>query len=276
MAGIILFFYTGEESPLVLNSCPTKRKLIIINCATCLPSHYCEMYGFQNTDFQLTFTCTSSTQLFVMLPTPVHQTMYDAQTKRLSHTLVQLCGCTQIIHSLIMKYLADEQHNCAKKKSSNLANPWRHQVHWTTLWKWSWSLPLFYLHGILKNAFTFLKDSSSGWRIKDHLMFLAILFHFLCAQHVLDINISIIRSLGLFCGYGYHSNPTTPKLQHTLNHEQYDQCGNQQNSPKLLMMDILMSETCRAHKKWNKTASDMKLVFYSSTITMMHSPRNIR
>ena len=31
-------------------------------------------------------------------------------------------------------------------------------------------------------------------------MSLAILFHFLCAQHVSDINITIIRSLRLFCG----------------------------------------------------------------------------
>ena len=38
----------------------------------------------------------------------------------------------------------------------------------------------------------------------------------------------------------------------------------QQNSRKLLMMDILMSETCWAHK-WKKMASDIKLVFYSST-----------
>ena len=50
----------------------------------------------------------------------------------------------------------------------------------------------------------------------------------------------------------------------------------QQNSRKLLMMDILMSKTCWAHKKWNKTASDIKLVFYSWTITMMHGPINIR
>jgi len=50
----------------------------------------------------------------------------------------------------------------------------------------------------------------------------------------------------------------------------------QQNSRKLLMMDILMSETCWAHKKWNKIASDIKLVVYSSTITMMHRPNNIR
>jgi len=40
----------------------------------------------------------------------------------------------------------------------------------------------------------------------------------------------------------------------------------QQNSGKIVMMDILMSETCWAHKKWNKIASDIKLVFYSSTI----------
>jgi len=30
-------------------------------------------------------------------------------------------------------------------------------------------------------------------------MSLAILFHFLCAQHVSDINIYIVRSLRLFC-----------------------------------------------------------------------------
>ena len=50
----------------------------------------------------------------------------------------------------------------------------------------------------------------------------------------------------------------------------------QQNSRKLLMMDILMSKTFWAHKKWNKITSDIKLVFYSSTITMMHGPVNIR
>ena len=50
----------------------------------------------------------------------------------------------------------------------------------------------------------------------------------------------------------------------------------QQHSRKLLMMDILMSETCWVHKKWNKISSDIKLVFHSSTITMMHGPINIR
>jgi len=50
----------------------------------------------------------------------------------------------------------------------------------------------------------------------------------------------------------------------------------QQNSRKLLMMDVLLSEKCWAYKKWNKIASDIKVVFYSSTITIMHGPINIR
>ena len=49
----------------------------------------------------------------------------------------------------------------------------------------------------------------------------------------------------------------------------------QQNSHKLLVMDILMSETRWSHKKWNKVASDIKFVFYSSIITMIHGPINI-
>ena len=40
----------------------------------------------------------------------------------------------------------------------------------------------------------------------------------------------------------------------------------QQHSRKLLMMDILISEACWVHKKWNEIAGDIKLVFYSSTI----------
>jgi len=52
-------------------------------------------------------------------------------------------------------------------------------------------------------------------------MSLAILFHFLCAQHVSDINM-----LCFSLQHGYHSNPTATNLKHTSNQEQYDQCGN--------------------------------------------------
>jgi len=108
-------------------------------------------------------------------------------------------------------------------------------------------------------------------------MSLAILFRFLCAQHDSEINMSIIRSLRLFCWittlvvlFLARNSNTHRAKNNTIN------VVIQQNSRKLLMMDILMSETCWAHKKWNKTASDIKVDFYSSTITMMRGPINIR
>ena len=142
---------------------------------------------------------------------------------------------------------------------------------------------------------------------KTNLMSLAILFHFLCAQHVSDINISIIRSLRqscwitasvvlfsvrcvlqIWCGWVWvvpvlqaeasacnslqnqpHQISNTQRTENTTTDVEI-----QQHSRKLLMMDILMSETCWAHKKWNKIASDIKLVFHSSTITMMRGPIN--
>jgi len=108
-------------------------------------------------------------------------------------------------------------------------------------------------------------------------MLFAILFHFLCAQHISDINISIIRSLLLFRWITtlfvlfLDATPTQPHRNSNA-HRTKNNTTNvviQQNSRKLLIMDILMSETCWARKKWNKIASDIKLVFYSSTITMM-------
>ena len=68
-----------------------------------------------------------------------------------------------------------------------------------------------------------------------------------------------------------HRNSNTHRIKNNTTN-----VTNQQNRRKLLMMDILMSETCWAHKKWNKMASDIKLVFYSSTIIMMHGPINIK
>ena len=48
------------------------------------------------------------------------------------------------------------------------------------------------------------------------------------------------------------------------------------NSRELLMMGIVVPETCWAYKKYNKIICGIKLVFYSSVITMMHGPTNIR
>ena len=101
---------------------------------------------------------------------------------------------------------------------------------------------------------------------KTNLMSLAILFHFLCAQSR--------------CASACKTN-TTQTQPHQISNIQRTENKTtdvviQQHSRKLLMMDILMSETCWAPKKWNKIASDIMLVFHSSTITMMHGPINSR
>ena len=133
---------------------------------------------------------------------------------------------------------------------------------------------------------------------KTNLMSLVILFYLLCAQYVSDINISIFRSLRLcwwittsvvlfsvrcvleflqrliFVGVRNISRSKNSNTQRTEN-KTTDVVIHQQ-SRRLLKMDILMSETCWAHNKWNKIKSDIKLVFHSSTIAMMHGPINIR
>ena len=61
----------------------------------------------------------------------------------------------------------------------------------------------------------------------------------------------------------------------TAKQERNDQCGNQHHSRELLMMGLVMLETFWAWKKYNKIISGIKLVFYSSVITMMHAPIKI-
>ena len=67
------------------------------------------------------------------------------------------------------------------------------------------------------------------------------------------------------------------KPQHKTNWEQDDRCGNSSTQSQALEdgYTVLMSETCWAHNKWHKIACDIKLVFHSSTIAMMHGPINI-
>ena len=121
-----------------------------------------------------------------------------------------------------------------------------------------------------------------SWWIKANLMSLAILFYFLCAQRVSDINISITRNLRLFCwittlvilflvrcvlefrcgwvgvvsvlqaeACNTNTTPTQPH-RNSNTHRTKNNMTNvviQQNSRKLLMLDTLMPETCWVSKK---------------------------
>ena len=83
-----------------------------------------------------------------------------------------------------------------------------------------------------------------------------------------------IRVAGFSLQHGYHSKQPhrNSNTHHTKNNT--TNVVIQQNSRKLLMMDTLMSETCWAHKKWNKITSGIKFVFYSSTREVMFFSAN--
>ena len=110
-----------------------------------------------------------------------------------------------------------------------------------------------------------------SWRIKDQLDVTCYFISLFCAEHISDINISIIRRLRLFCwittlvvlflvrcfgvlvwlgwngirasAYNTDTTPTRPH-RNCNTHRTKNKTTNvviQQNSGKLLMMDILMS-----------------------------------
>jgi len=108
-------------------------------------------------------------------------------------------------------------------------------------------------------------------------------------KHQLDVTCYFISLLMYSTCFGHEyihhqaeacNTDTTPTQPHQISNTQRTKNKRtnvviQQHSRKLLMMDILMSETCWVHKKWNETANDIKSVFHSSAITMTQGPINI-
>jgi len=66
---------------------------------------------------------------------------------------------------------------------------------------------------------------------------------------------SSVRDAGYSLQPGHYSSLPAPNLQHTANQERNDQRGNQHHSHELLMMGIVIPETCGAYKKYNKIIS---------------------
>ena len=56
---------------------------------------------------------------------------------------------------------------------------------------------------------------------------------------------------------GHYSSLPAPNFQPTANQERNDQCDNQHYSRELVMMGIVMPETCRAYKLYSKIISSI-------------------
>ena len=109
-----------------------------------------------------------------------------------------------------------------------------------------------------------------SWVKRDQLDATCFIITLFSAQHVSDVNTSILRSLrlirwvtsrivsGSMCvgvtlwfGYGYHTTPPQPNHNVTPTHIEQDTTHEitQRISRKLLRMDVLTSETCWALNK---------------------------
>jgi len=59
-----------------------------------------------------------------------------------------------------------------------------------------------------------------------------------------DSHTGSVRAAGYSLQPGHYSSLTTPNLQPTANQERNDQCGNQHYSREILMVGIVLPETC--------------------------------
>ena len=130
------------------------------------------------------------------------------------------------------------------------------------------------------SLFLCLLNRASLWELKNERPTWCLLLYYF-TSYVLNMFRTLIYLSSGACDYSVElpqaeacNTDTTPTQPHrnSNTHRTKNNTTNvviQQNSRKLLMMDILMSETYWAQKKWNKIASDVKLVFYSSTITAL-------
>jgi len=73
----------------------------------------------------------------------------------------------------------------------------------------------------------------------------------------LVVSFLVCCRLEVRCGLqpGHYSSLTAPNLQPTANQERNDQCGIQHHIHELLIMGIVVPETCSAYKKYNKIIS---------------------
>jgi len=125
----------------------------------------------------------------------------------------------------------------------------------------TWCHLLFYFTSYVLNMFRILIYTSSGaCDCAIELPNWSFCSWCLCVGDLVRLVLSSVRVAGFSLKHGHQISNTQRTKNKTTD------VVIQQHNRKLLMMDILISDTCWVHNKWNKIASNIKLVFYSSTI----------
>ena len=142
----------------------------------------------------------------------------------------------------------------------------------------TWCHLLFYFTYYVLNMFrTLIYPSSGACDCVDELPHRPSCSQFVvCWNFLLRLVFGGVRLAGSTC----KTNTTKYQPQKNSNTQRTENKTTDvvihQHSRKLQMTDILMSETCWAHRKWNKIASDVKLVFHSSIDSFFPPPLKVR
>ena len=149
----------------------------------------------------------------------------------LNHLLYTFTSpCTKLIHT------AESNLACQGRETRIVI----HSLLWNTstaLWIWyvtllknktqTWCHLLFYFNSYVLNMFrTLVYPSSGACDCAAELPHWLFCSWFGVCWRFNVVGLEWYPCCRLSLQHGYHSNPTTPKLQHTSNQEQYDQCGN--------------------------------------------------
>ena len=124
--------------------------------------------------------CVSPSSLFMMVTvSPTAQSFVFKPASKFLFIYIHLCSFTEFLipwelNRLSLGRRPDMLIEALLLPYNGVTVVWKSYVYWTV-------------------------HHRDSWRIKHQLNVTSILFHFLCAQHVADINMSINRSLRLFC-----------------------------------------------------------------------------
>ena len=126
---------------------------------------------------------------------------------------------------------------------------------------WTWrNLP--YFERMFLSLLTFIwQNVKNKNQLDATYYFIVLLIGSTCFGHYYAHHQELTTIMSCFSLQpGHYSSLTAPNLQPTANQEWNDQCGNQHHSHELLMMGIVVPETCWAYKKHNKIISSIWLV----------------
>ena len=141
-------------------------------------------------------------------------------------------------------------------------------VTWHSLYQHFIAVHSYFIPGWEQHT-NIVSTEESKYQLDATWYFIVLLIGSTCfkhyyAHHLELATVILFTTLVMsFCRDGEFSvNNNVIKAYPSFFTERNDQCGKQQHTRELLMMGLVVPETCWAYKKYNKTSSGIYLIFF--------------